>query len=91
MSCQITLLCKLLVTHITRIFDTFIVHIQSAHEGVKYACDQCGKQFTEDGSLTKHNQSVHEGVMYICSQCGHQATQQSNLARHIQSVHEGVK
>ena len=49
-----------------------------------------GKQFTEDGSLTRHIQSVHEGVKYICSQCGHQAIQQSNMARHIQSVH-GVK
>ena len=56
-------------------------------EGVKYACNQCDHQFTQQGSLSKHIQSVHEGVKYACNQCDHHYTQKGNLTRHIQSVH----
>ena len=64
--------------------------IPAKDEGVKYACNQCDHQFTQQGSLSKHIQSVHEGVKYACNQCDHHYTQQGNLTKHIQSVHEGV-
>ena len=51
---------------------------------MKYPCDQCGKQYTEEGGLKKHIKSKHEGFKYTCNQCG-------NLTTHIQSQHEGVK
>ena len=40
------------------------MHIQSKHEGVKYACNQCDHQATRQSNLTQHIQSVHEGVKY---------------------------
>ena len=58
---------------------------------MKYACNQCDKQFTEQPKLTRHIKSVHEGVKYACNQYDHQATRQDRLTIHIQSVHEGVK
>ena len=45
-------------------------------EGVKYACDQCDKQFTQQSHLTRHIQSKHEGVKYACDQCDYQVTTQ---------------
>ena len=66
-------------------------HIQSIHEGGKYACNQCDKQFTAQHSLTIHIQSIHEGVKYDCNQCDQQFTIHSHLKRHIRSIHEGVK
>ena len=35
------------------------IHIQSLHEGVKYACNQCEYQATQHGHLTRHIQSKH--------------------------------
>ena len=66
-------------------------HIESKHEGVKYACNLCDYQATQQGKLTIHIQSVHEGVKYACNQCDKQFTKQSSLTSHIQSIHEGVK
>ena len=60
-------------------------------EDLQYLCDQCDKQFTHQGDLTRHIQSKHEGVKYACNQCDYQATHPGTLTRHIQSVHEGVK
>ena len=36
----------------------------SVHKGVKYACNQCDSQFTQQGQLKQHKLSVHEGVRY---------------------------
>ena len=30
------------------------------NEGVKYACDQCDYQATQQGNLTRHIQNMHE-------------------------------
>merc|ERR1712079_47762 len=65
--------------------------LQSVHESVRYACNQCDQQFTRQRSLTGHIQSKHEGVKYACNQCDYQATQQTHLTQHIQSIHKGVK
>ena len=65
-------------------------HIQSFHQGVRYACDQCDYQATLQSSLTKHIQSKHEGIKYTCDQCDYQATRQDHLAVHIKTKHEGV-
>ena len=66
-------------------------HIQSIHEGVKYACNQCDYQYTKQQHLKTHIQSKHEGVRYPCNQCNYQATEKSHLKSHIKSVHEGVR
>ena len=73
---------------------TIIFNIQrdkSVHEGVKYPCNQCDYQATQQGNLLQHIQSKHEGVKYACNQCDKQFTLQSSLTTHIQSKHKGVK
>ena len=62
-------------------------HIQSVHEGIKYACNQCEFHATQQIGLTKHIAAKHEGVKYPCNQCTYQATQKCHLTRHIQSIH----
>ena len=64
--------------------------MQSVHEGVKYACNQCDQQFTQQSALTTHIKSVHEGVKYACNQCDKQYTDHSSLRKHIRST-QGVK
>ena len=44
-------------------------HIQAKHEGVKYACNQCDYQATQQAHLTTHIQAKHEDVIYACNQC----------------------
>ena len=66
-------------------------HIQSKHEGLKYACNLCDKQYTQQVDLTRHIQCKHEGVKYSCNLCKKQFTQQGHLRRHFQSAHEGTK
>ena len=66
-------------------------HIQSVHDGVRYACNQCDYQAAYQGDLTKHIQSKHEGVKYDCNKCDYQGTSQSSLTVHIRFKHEGVK
>ena len=39
--------------------------VQSVHEGIKYWCDQCDKQFTELGSMKKHIQSVQKSCFLV--------------------------
>ena len=55
---------------------------------VKYTCNQCDKQYTEQKYLTRHIQSVHEGIKYACNQCDKQFTAQCSLTMHIQSIHK---
>ena len=38
------------------------IHIQSKHEGVKYACNQCEYQVTKQSSLKNHILSKHKCV-----------------------------
>ena len=61
------------------------------HEGVRYDCDHCDKQFKRQDRLHHHIKSAHEGVKYVCNQCGHKATRQSDLKNHIKTIHEGIK
>ena len=58
------------------------------HEGVKYACDQCDYQATQQGHLTIHIQSKHEGIKYACNWCEQQFSKTSNLKTHIKKKHK---
>ena len=60
-------------------------HIQSVHEGVKYACNQCDKQLSDQSKLTR------QGVKYACKQCDKQFAEQYSLNKHIKYVHQGLK
>ena len=58
----------------------------SAHEGVRYACNQCDKQFTTQQHLTRHIKSQHEGVKYDCNQCDYQGSKDA-LSFHLKKRH----
>ena len=45
------------------------MHMQTVHEGLKFPCDECDKQFTQKGYLNVHMKSVHEGKTFICDKC----------------------
>ena len=42
------------------------------HNGVKYPCPECGKQFSQKGAILTHYRSVHEKreQKYVCEDCG---------------------
>ena len=66
-------------------------HIQTVHDGVKYPCDQCEKQFTQQSNLNKHILSPHEGIKYPCGQCTKQFTELGSLKKHMKAIHLKVK
>ena len=57
-------------------------HIKSKHEGVKYACNQCDYQATQQFNLTTHIKAKHEGVKYSCDLCDYQLNSKSSLYMH---------
>ena len=65
--------------HIRAILKT---HQQSKHDGVRYSCNQCEYQATQQGSLKTHQQFKHKCVQYFCDQCEYQAATQSSLKTH---------
>ena len=67
------------------------LHVQPVHKKIKYSCNQCDHQATNQRNLKTHIQSVHEKIKYSCNQCDYQVTRQGHLKTHIQSVHEKIK
>ena len=64
-------------------------HYRSAHQGVRYACDQCDYQTAYQAGLHYHIQSKHEGD--ACDQCEYQAKRQDILTAHINNKHDGIR
>ena len=60
-------------------------HIQSVHEGVKYACRHCDYQATQQGNLRTHIKKNHEDL--TCDLCGKQYSDYNSLTIHIQYQH----
>ena len=59
--------------------------MEMIHEGIRYKCSECGKQFTTQSSLKQHFQTVHEGIKnHECNQCDFKASRTENLRYHIQ-------
>ena len=58
------------------------------NEGMKYLCNNCNYQITQQRNLQKHIQSIHEGNKYPCKLCDYQATETGNLQKHIQRKHK---
>ena len=64
-------------------------HKASAHEGVRYPCDQCDvSPFTQSSCLRRHKASAHEGVRYECEKCDYKATTKANLRIHTKRIHK---
>ena len=59
----------------------------SKHGGIKYPCNKCDYQATQQISLQRHIESIHEGIKYPCNQCDYQATEKGSLQRHVATMH----
>ena len=61
---------------------------RAVHEGIKFPCGQCGKQFSHKGDVAKHQRAVHAGIKYPCGQCDKEFSSMTNLARHRRTLHK---
>ena len=63
-------------------------HIQSAHEGVRFQCDECDYVATTAGRLKVHKKAKHEGILFYCDLCEHSTGRRSDLKRHKKTRHK---
>ena len=40
------------------------IHIQSVHDGKRYQCEVCNKEYTDRTTLRRHKKSAHEDLTY---------------------------
>ena len=66
------------------------LHIQSVHDGIKYKCNKCEKQYSGKNGLQQHIRYEHE-VRYPCQFCVFRGTSQSKLRQHTEKIHDGEK
>ena len=69
-----------------RFVEQLKCHMQSQHEGVKFLCDICEKQYTSQDSLKRHQKEVHEDIKYSCGQCEKQYTKKLTWKDTRQSI-----
>lgn len=67
-----------------------VQHLQQhkkCHEGQRYGCEHCGKQFTHPRNLQRHR-LIHTGARpYVCPQCNKAFNQSTHLYKHI-NIHQ---
>ena len=66
-------------------------HKKGVHEGFKYSCDICPRQFSAVKDVKEHKKSVHEGMKYPCDLCPYKVSYLRNLKVHKKAVHQGIK
>ena len=52
-----------------------------------YKCEECGKKFTQAGTLAAHKRVAHEGLLFSCDYCSHKARNRGDLLAHKAFVH----
>ena len=74
-------------TNFAAIHHILKTHNKSVHEGVKYACDQSEKQYTEKGNLARHVKSTHNSIKHTCDYCQiPQFTLKGNILKKFQKL-----
>ena len=63
------------------------VHIQSKHEGKKYQCNICNKEYKRKTVLLQHTKTKHENRTFKCNMCDFSSAYKGNLNKHINSSH----
>lgn len=58
------------------------------HDGVRYICGQCGRQFGQKSHLNIHVEGVHEKKRFQCEDCGDSLSRRA-LPEHKKAKHEG--
>ncbi|XP_037937463.1 zinc finger protein 836-like [Teleopsis dalmanni] len=71
-------------------FAEYLSHIKE-HGNDGYACEECGKFFLKEASLTKHKEIHKKRESYPCPECGRLYNIAYNLTRHIRSAHENIR
>ena len=62
-------------------------HYNSVHLGIKYCCNQCDFQGTQQGHLTNHIRSKHKGVKFRCKHCEFETARKDSLKNHVLRFH----
>jgi KRAB domain-containing zinc finger protein len=65
-------------------------HLDSKHQNLKYASEQCDYNSIKKDSLNKHYQTFKTREYHSCQECGQQFTDEGNLTRHQKAIHEGI-
>jgi hypothetical protein len=66
------------------------MHNQAEHQGTRYDCNVCFKQFKRKGSLGRHMNGVHgQGEnKHKCNLCTKEFKQKSHLKTHMKNIHQ---
>ena len=66
-------------------------HTKSMHEGVRYKCDPCNKDFSGLSNLKRHKHSFHQRKTHQCKKCNKEYKSKQSMKTHINSFHEGIR
>ena len=66
-------------------------HIRAKHDGMRYECKECGKEFTSAWWLREHIRHKHEGLRHECKECGKAFSSAQYLREHIRIDHQGFR
>nr|XP_022325418.1 zinc finger protein 449-like isoform X2 [Crassostrea virginica] len=66
-------------------------HTETVHNGIRYNCQECKKEFRGKAALRKHHLSKHLKMLnHICSYCGKKFLTKYNMHMHMRT-HTGEK
>ena len=54
-------------------------------------CPDCGKDFLDKYTMTRHYKTIHQTKRYSCDQCDYKSSRNDHLNEHIKTKHEGKR